>query len=244
MMYLVYMGMLIIALIASKVIFKPSIKRLRALEDNKEVEELVNKFPEDLQMAGEILDMIEKEKGEENFKRPKVEQVEDTKTSLYIAVTNKILIVNMKNNYARIQTIAHECIHSAQNKGLIFFNFIISNINILFFLIAGVLTLFRVIEINMPILAVFSVTVFTQFIVRIHLEVDAMKKARVLAEEYIKSKDLELSEEDVEKILESYDEINEEGIPFIIDNYFVLAVGTLLIYLGAGLRTIIEQSFF
>ena len=57
-------------------------------------------------------------------KNVKIEEAKDTGTSLYIAVTNKISIADMKNNYARIQTIAHECIHSCQDRRLLLFNFI------------------------------------------------------------------------------------------------------------------------
>ena len=37
-----------------------------------------------------------------------ISKAKDTETSLYIAITNKISIADMKNNYARLQTIAHE----------------------------------------------------------------------------------------------------------------------------------------
>ena len=49
----------------------------------------------------------------------KVEENGDNEASLYIAVTNKILIANISNTYTRIQTIAHECLHSIQNKKII-----------------------------------------------------------------------------------------------------------------------------
>ena len=78
-------------------------------------------------------------------KNVKIEEAKDTGTSLYIAVTNKISIADMKNNYARIQTIAHECIHSCQDRRLLLFNFIFSNINIIYFIIISVLTILKVI---------------------------------------------------------------------------------------------------
>ena len=36
--------------------------------------------------------------------------------SLYIVATNTILISNIKDTFTRVQTIAHECLHSIQNK--------------------------------------------------------------------------------------------------------------------------------
>ena len=226
-------------IITSKIIFKPSIKKLKALEANEKLEIITSEFPENIKMVEEILDIIENNKIKKEFVRPKVEIVEDTKTSLYIAVTNKILIADMKNNYARIQTIAHECIHSSQNKALIFFNFIISNINILFFLALVGLTLFRVIEMNILLVAVLTIMILTQFAVRIYLEVDAMKKARLLAEEYINKKiagndELNLTKEDKEKLLKGYDKINEEGIPFMIDYFLTTALVKILIYATIG----------
>ena len=58
---------------------------------------------------------------------------ENKEASLYIVATNTILIANIKNTFTRIQTIAHECIHSIQDKHLLWFNFIFSNIYLLYF---------------------------------------------------------------------------------------------------------------
>ena len=52
----------------------------------------------------------------------------------------------MKNNYARIQTIAHECLHSCQDRTLLMFNFIFSNINMIYFFVISILTLFKIIN--------------------------------------------------------------------------------------------------
>jgi len=210
-------------------------KKLKTLKDNEKLESITNNFPEDIQIAEEILDIIAKEKTGQ-FTRPKIEQSENTKTSLYIVVTNKILIANMKNNYARIQTIAHECIHSSQSKAFLFLNFIISNVNMLMFLIITGLTLFSVIKINILLALGLTCMLLTQFSIRIYLEIDAMKRARHLAEEYINSKTVEnnalvVSKEDIAKLLESYDKLNEQGIPFMIDHYFTRSIIPILIYI-------------
>ena len=210
-----------------KLFFKRSIKEIKALGKNEELETIANKFPSDVEIAQEILDMTGASC------RPIIEQSETAKTSLYIVITNKILIANMKNSYARIQTIAHECIHSAQNKGLLFLNFIISNITMLYFILITALTLFRVIEMNIWLIILLVVMVLIQLSTRLYLEVDAMIKARRLASEYMNMKDV--SKEEVEKLLQGYDTLNKIGIPLIIARYTIGAVATILIYILVGI---------
>ena len=115
----------------------------------------------------------------------KIEEAKNTETSVYIAVTNKISIADMKKNYARIQTIAHECIHSCQDRRLLLFNFIFSNINIIYFIIISILTILKVISnqnLQIEILMLFTLI---EFSVRSFLEIDAMTKAKYLAKEYM-----------------------------------------------------------
>ena len=46
----------------------------------------------------------------------KMEENKEAKTSMYIAVSDKIVIADVKQSYTRIQTIAHECLHSVQKR--------------------------------------------------------------------------------------------------------------------------------
>jgi len=117
-----YAVLLLLAIILFKFIFKINIKKIKEKQENKELENITDKFPNNIEIAKEMLKMLDN-------KNVKIEEAKDTGTSLYIAVTNKISIADMKNNYARIQTIAHECIHSCQDRRLLLFNFIFSNIN-------------------------------------------------------------------------------------------------------------------
>ena len=125
---IVYVVLFIITIILFKIIFKISIKKAKSLKENKEAEKITNKFPGNVEIAKEMLSLL----GNESVK---IEEAKDTETSLYIAITNKISIADMKNNYARIQTIAHECLHSCQDRTLLLFNFIFSNLNIIYFLL-------------------------------------------------------------------------------------------------------------
>ena len=75
--------------------------------------EIANKLPENKEICKAILKKLHNE----NVKIQENED-KDNKTSLYIAISNTIFIANIKDTFTRVQTIAHECIHSTQNKKL------------------------------------------------------------------------------------------------------------------------------
>ena len=148
---------------------------------------------------------------------------------MYIAVTDKISIADMKNNYARIQTIAHECLHSVQDRRLLLFNFIFSNIIILYWVIIAILTITKVIQNTFIPMFVLLLLTTIKFAVRGFLEIDAMTKSRYLAEKYIKSKNI-ITEKETEQLLERYDEINKLGVPFTIVHILVGSFAGILMY--------------
>ncbi len=210
-------------------IFKINVKKAKELENNKNVQIITDKFPENIDIAKEMLEML-------NNKNVKIEQAKNTKTSLYIAFTNKISIADLKDNYGRIQTIAHECIHSMQDRTVLLFNFIFSNISIIYFALAIILTLCKVYTNTM--LQVFILTMFTliNFSVRAYLEIDAMTKSRYLAEKYMNQKNL-CTKDEQEKLLKEYDKINKVGIPFTL--YYLLTNSLIRIMLYIVIAIII-----
>ena len=212
----------ILTIILFKFIFKINFKQAKALEENTKMKKISDKFPENIEIAKEMLEMLDN-------KNVKIEEAKDTNTSLYIAITNKISIADMKNNYARIQTIAHECIHSCQDRTLLLFNFIFSNISILYFLIVSILTILKVINNQMLQVAILMLVMIIQFSVRSFLEIDAMTRARFLAKEYMEKKKL-CSEKEQKELLKEYKKINKVGIPFVIDNLLTTAFARVLIY--------------
>ena len=214
--------LLVLSIILFKFIFKINLKKAKVLQENKEAEKITDKFPDNVEVAKEMLGML----GNEGVK---IEEAKDTQTSLYIAITNKISIADMKNNYARLQTIAHECLHSCQDRTMLLFNFIFSNINMIYFLVITILTLFKVV--NNQILQITILMLFTliQFSVRSFLEIDAMTRAKFLAKEYIEKKKL-CTEEEKETLLAEYDKINKVGIPFVVDNLLTSGLIRVLIY--------------
>ena len=219
----------ILTIIILKIIFKINKKEAKELENNKSAQAITDKFPENIDIAKEMLEML-------NNKNVKIEQAKNTKTSLYIAVVNKISIADLKDNYGRIQTIAHECIHSMQDRTLLLFNFIFSNISIIYFALAIILTLCKVYTNTM--LQVFILTMFTliNFSVRAYLEIDAMTKSRYLAEKYMNQKNL-CTKDEQEKLLKEYDKINKVGIPFTL--YYLLTNSLIRIILYMAIAIII-----
>lgn len=217
-----YAILLLLAIILFKFIFKINIKKIKEKQENKELENITDKFPNNIEIAKEMLKMLDN-------KNVKIEEAKDTGTSLYIAVTNKISIADMKNNYARIQTIAHECIHSCQDRRLLLFNFIFSNINIIYFIIISILTILKIITNQGLQIAILMLFTLIEFSVRSFLEIDAMTKAKYLAKEHMEKTKL-CTEEEKNKLLKEYENINKIGIPFVIDNLLTTALARVLIY--------------
>ena len=216
---IVVVALMLVSIVLFKFIFKIDFKKIEPLKENKELEELTDKFPENVQVAKEMLEMLGNSK-------VKIEEAKNTQTSLYIAVTDKISIADMKNNYARIQTIAHECLHSVQDRRLLLFNFIYANFYMLYFVVSLVLLLFGIgnVLVQNTILLFLG---FIFYIVRSYLEIDAMTKARYVAENYMKDyikQNPICSSKEVEDIGKVYGKINQIGITFTC---FWLAVTVL-----------------
>lgn len=217
-----YAILLLLAIILFKFIFKINIKKIKEKQENKELENITDKFPNNIEIAKEMLKMLDN-------KNVKIEEAKDTGTSLYIAVTNKISIADMKNNYARIQTIAHECLHSVQDRRLLLFNFIFSNIIILYWLTISILTAIHVItNIAIPVFVLLLMATI-KLAIRGFLETDAIIKSKYLSKEYMESKNI-LTEKEIISIIEKYDEINKIAVPFTILRILSASLISIFIY--------------
>lgn len=192
------------------------IKRIKEIGYSKSLNEIADKFPENKEICNSILSKL----GNDNVQ---IEENDETKTSLYIAVTNKIIIAKIKDTFTRIQTIAHECLHSVQNRKILMFNFAFSNIFIIAFIAFLVLILFNIGN-SMVYLTSYAVLTIIYITIRGYLENEAMSKAIYVAKEYMESyaKDKEnITEQDIQKIVENYDELNKVGIP--LTNFWLVA---------------------
>ena len=181
------------------------IKKLKELAFNKEEIKILSKLPESEDIAKSILKRL----NNNHTKIKKSDNPEDT-TSIYVVLTDNIIIANIKNTITYVQTIAHECIHSVQDKAVLWFNFIYTNLYNLFFIVLIILKLFNIIN-EMVWIAIFILTGVVYYIVRSYLENDAMIKARFLAKEYMQEKAISTREE-IDKIVNKYDELNDIGI--------------------------------
>ena len=205
----------LILLVILKYIFGYNQKILKNIGKNDELDEIAKKYPSNIDICKTYLKKLNNEKIE-------IEQNDNAKNSLYIVATNKIMIANIQKTYTRIQTIAHECLHSIQDKKLLWFNFIFSNIYMLYFLIICILAIFRVLPNEMIFLVGFLLLSSVYLVVRNYLENDAMIKARFLAKEYMEEQKIS-SKEEINKLVEGFDSINNVGIK-CINYYFFMEV--------------------
>lgn len=207
----------IIISIILAIVLKINVKKVKQIAQNTMLDELAKKYPENTEICREILKKLNNEK-------VIVEENKDIDNCLYIAVTNKIIIAETKNSFTRIQTIAHECLHSVQERQIQLFNFIYSNIYLLYFIIIFILGLIKKLPNEMLFLNIFLILGMVYYFVRAYLENDAMLKARYLAQEYMEEKNI-LSKEEINKIMHGLDQINSIGIKGV--NYSLL-LGVLI----------------
>lgn len=142
---------------------------------------------------------------------------------------NTILIGNLKNGHARIQTLAHECMHSIQNRKMLLFNYIYSNIYIVYFLVITILTALNIVQNKMLQLFILAMAGLVFYAVRSYLETDAMTKAKYLAKKYLENTK-QCSLEEIESLNRSYDEINQQAIPFTNYNLVGKVLVKLIVY--------------
>lgn len=197
----------VLFLIIAKPIFGVSFKEIKQLaesEKSKKLDELTKKYPENKEICKWYLEKINNESVE-------IEENQGKENCLYIAVTNKILIANVRNSYTRIQTIAHECLHSVQGKKILMSNFVFSNIYLLFFAVISILSIFKILPYKMLFLGILIFLSMVYLLIRNYLENDAMTKARYLAKEYMDEVQISTKEE-IEEIVSEFDKINLIGI--------------------------------
>lgn len=226
--YIVFIIGIMIIMMIGFYIFDIRIKEMKKAGENAKLDKITSKFPENKEICEAILERLDNRK-------VKIKENEDkeNKASLYLVISDTIFIANIKESYTRIQTIAHECLHSVQSKRLLFFNFVYSNVYFLYFLISIILTIFGVFKDAKLQLVILCILSFFYYVVRSYLETDAMIKAKYLAKDYMLEyiqKNPVCTKEEVEMITEEYDRINKLGIP--ATNYILMVncMVKLLIY--------------
>ena len=192
-------------------------KKIKKIGYDKKLNDISNKFPSNKEICLEMLEKL-------NNKNVNIEETKDSKTSLYIAITNKIIIANINDTFTRIQTIAHECLHSIQNRKILLSNFIFSNISIITFIIFTILILLNIGN-SYTYTQIFIGIGIIGYVIKAYLENEAMSKAFYLAKEYInkyQEKNTDISKDDIDLLIKNFDTLNRMGIP--LTNFYLLII--------------------
>lgn len=213
----------VITLVLLKVCLNINFKQIKSftVRESKDLESLSKKFPEDEKICKSILEKL-------NNKEVKIKKESEYNSCLYTVFNNTITIGKFKQDYMKIQTISHECIHSIQNKITLWSNFIFTNIYLLYFAIILILGFINKLPYTNIHIIIFIFMSFIQYILRFTLEYEAMLKARYVAKEYIEENNI-LNKEETDKLLEEYDKVNNIGIPFM--NYYTISMNIVKIML-------------
>ena len=196
--------------------------KILELAKNETLDNMAKKYPSNIEICKKYLKKL-------NNENVKIEENKQAEASLYIAITNKIVIANISDTFTRIQTIAHECLHSIQDRKVLIFNFIFSNIYFLYYVIICVLALFDLLPFNMMFLSIFLIMSLINYVVRMYLENDAMIKARFLAKEYLEEENIS-SKKDIDEMVKGFDELNNLGIKYMHYQFFLNCMLKVLIF--------------
>lgn len=227
--FLVLLIIVIIGYLVLRFMFDVNTKKIKQIGENKELDELTEKYPENVEICKYYLKKL-------NNENVKIEEDKNSNATLYLVMSNKIFIANLKNSYTRIQTIAHECLHSIQSKKLLWFNFIFSNIYLVYFFIICILAVFKVLPYKMMFLSILIILGFIFYSVRTYLENDAMIKARFLAKDYMQQEGIS-SQEEIDKIVGKYDELNDAGIKYTNFQLLSSVLLKIIIFIGISFFT-------
>lgn len=225
--YIILLVIIIIVSLVLRYIFDVNMKKIKEIGTDTELDELTKKYPDNIDICKEYLKMLENED-------VNIEEDRNSNSTLYLVMSNKIFIANLRESYTRIQTIAHECLHSIQSKKLLWFNFIFSNIYIIYFVVICILGILKILPFKMMFLSILLIMGLIFYSVRVYLENDAMTKARFLAKEYMQNKAISTKKE-IDKIVAKFDKLNEVGIKCInykfLNNVFIKCIILLIIFI-------------
>lgn len=201
-MELLIILIIIITQITLKIVLKTNKKEIMKIVENERLNDRTQELPDNVVICKEILKKLNNEK-------VKVEEEEKTNCFYFIA-TDKIILNKDKKFFTRIQTIAHECVHSIQNKNVLWFNYIFTNLLNLFWLVITILTAVGVIKNYILFVSIMLILAMVFYVIRSYLEIEAMTKAKYIAKEYLEEHNVKETKE----ITEEYEKINNIGIKY------------------------------
>lgn len=235
--YLIIIIISIITILVLKIGFNVRIRDIEIIKKigtDKKLNDVANKFPGNKEICEKILEKL----GNKNVE---IEENDEYKTSLFLVMSNKIVIAKIKDSFTRIQTIAHECLHSIQSRRTLLFNFIFSNLFLLSFIVFLVLIFFRIGE-PMVYIQVYTFLSLIYLCIRGYIETEAMGKAKYLAKEYMQEysiKNANITTEEVEVLADNFENLNKIGIPL---TNFWLATITIFKIIILALLAIVTVS--
>ena len=149
---------------------------------SRDLKDEISKLPANEELTKEILYML-------NNKHTKVVLDEDIKNSYYVYLNDTIYLSNRekaKNNSSRVVLTAHEVRHSIQSKYLQIINFVLSNVELIAFVINIILFIFK--KFSMTNILVYLGIVVISIIPRMILEFDAVINSIKITRKYLKDK--------------------------------------------------------
>ncbi|MBS5854217.1 MAG: zinc metallopeptidase [Clostridium sp.] len=194
---LIILIIIIITQIILKIVLKTNKKEIMKIAENESLNARTQELPNNVVICKEILKKLNNEK-------VKVEEEERTNCFYFIA-TDKIILNKDKKFFTRIQTIAHECVHSIQNKNVLWFNYIFTNLLNLFWLVITILTVVGVIKNYILFVSIMLILAMVFYVI-----IEAMTKAKYIAKEYLEEHNVK----ETKKITEEYEKINNIGIKY------------------------------
>lgn len=214
--------LVVIIIIILKIVLGSNKKIIMKIANNENLNSVVQKLPDNIRVCKDILRKLKNEK-------VKIEEQENTNCFYFIA-TDKIILNKEKKYFTRIQTIAHECIHSIQDKRILWFNYIFANLLNIFWLVITILTIIGIITQYVLFSTIILIIIIIFYVIRSYLEIEAMTKAKYIAKEYLEENQVKETNE----IVGEYEKLNDVGIKYTCYKLITSKLYLLLIYTGIG----------
>ncbi|MCI8700380.1 MAG: hypothetical protein HFJ47_03445 [Clostridia bacterium] len=211
-----------VAIITIKIILSININEIKKIGMDKSLNKIAEKYPSNEEICKRILRKL-------NNKKVKVEKNEESNNTMYIAMIDKIVIGNTKGSYTRIQTMAHECLHTIQSRRTLMFNVIYSNIYMIFYLAIIIMIISKITQNYMVIINIFLIMSLIYYMIRIYLEDEAMYKAKELAKEYMEEVAIS-DKEEIKTITDGFEKLNKVGIKAVHYSTFTAILLKVIIF--------------
>lgn len=194
----------VISILIIGTLMKTNKKEMEKIATDEELNKKASLYPKNIEICRTILKQVKNE-------NVKIEENENSNSTYYIAIQNKILIGNTHNSFTRIQTVIHECLHTIQDRKLLIFNYIFSNIYLLYFLVISILLIIHKLPNELLFSNILLIMGLIYYVVRIFLENDAMIKAEFITKEYIDEQKTG-TEKDRKELKEGFEKLNKGAI--------------------------------